>query len=185
MAHSQHPPGPPYAIPGEARTRYTSSANSRDVLRPVRPNERLRATTLAGPPATLPQIQTSAQGPSIEEMKQGMLYGVEKNVNQFAAINRKTQEFSNTWTEHAAKFKVLSSISPQVDATNPVARPASKFLNAEDYAFFSLISIINTRLPNNMFKPSHPATSSQQNSVFQQGYQKQANTGTFQTSPMA
>ena len=65
-------------------------------------------------------------------MKQGMLHGVEKNVNQFSAINRQTQEFSNTWAEHAAKFKVLPGSSPQVDATNPVARPASKFLNAEE-----------------------------------------------------
>ena len=118
-------------------------------------------------------------------MKQGMLYGVEKNVNQFAAINRKTQEFSNTWAEYAAKFKVLPSISPPVDATNPVARPASKFLNAEDYAFFSLISTIITHLYNNIFKPFHPAASSQQNYIFQQGYQKQTKTGIFQFNPVA
>jgi len=50
------------------------------------------------------------------------------------------------------------------------------FLNAEDFAFFSLISTINTHLYNNIFKPFHPAASSQQNSIFQQGYQKQTKT---------
>ena len=119
----------------------------------------------------------------MEEMKQGMLHGVEKNVNQFSAINRQTQEFSNTWAEHAAKFKVLPRTSPQVDATNPVARPASNFLNAEDYAFFSLISIINTHLYNNIFKPFHPAASPQQNSIFQQGYRKQTHAGIVETNP--
>lgn len=114
-----------------------------------------------------------------------MLHGVEKNVNQFAGINRQTQEFANTWAEHAAKFKVLPRNSPPVDATSPVAWPASKFLNAEDHAFFSLLSTLNTHLYNNIFKPFHPAASSQQNSIFQQGYQKQIHTGIVKINPTA
>ena len=118
-------------------------------------------------------------------MKKGMLHGVEKNVNQFAGINRQTQEFANIWAEHAAKSKVLPSNSPPVDAASPVAWPASKFLNAEDYAFFSLLSILNTHLYNNIFRPFHPAASSQQNSIFQQGYQKQTHTGIVKINPTA
>jgi hypothetical protein len=153
--------------------------NPQDVRKPLRPHERLRATTLAGPPASLSQIRANANAsePVIEEMKKGMLLGVERTVNQFAGINRQTQEFCNTWAEHVARFKNLPRNSLPVDATNPVARPASEFQNAEDYAFFSLISIINTHLYNAIFRPFHPAASAQQNSIFEQGYRRQVQTG--------
>lgn len=166
------------ALAGERRARVPSSANPRDARKPSRQYERTRATTLAGPPASVLQIRANPNAnASDEEMKKGMLLGVEKTVDQFDRINRQTQEFSNTWAEHAARFKHLPRSSPPVDATYPVARPASEFQSAEDYAFFSLISVINTHLYNAIFRPFHPAVSAQQNSMFEQGYQRQIQTG--------
>lgn len=175
--------GAPVAATRGGRTRFESSANPRDVRRPLGPDQRSRATTIAGPAPSLARIQAISAQPGIDEMKKGMLFGVEKTVGQFSGINRQTQDFSNTWAEYAVKFKDSPKSKSPVNPNSPVARPASEFATPEEYAFFCLLSIINAHLYNYIFRPFHPAASTQQNSMFEQGYQKQVETGIFETNP--
>jgi hypothetical protein len=181
--------GPPKAL-AEPRPRFMTTAPLQNRGDRLQADPRVRATTVAagGTPVKFSRIVNPPRNRLIAEMKKGMVFGTEKTVNQFSGINRKIVEFSNVWAEHVTRYtRLLPQSSPPIDAANPgpVARPASQFTNTEDYAFFSLISIINIHLYTRIFQPFHPAATPQQNSLFEQGYQRQIQTGIFNPSRSA
>jgi len=57
---------------------------------------------------------------------------------------------------------------------SPVGKGPSQFPSAEVYAYFSLLSIVNTHLYNRIFRPFHPAESDAENAKLETSYQRQA-----------
>ena len=108
-----------------------------------------------------------------------MLIGVEKIIRDFIALNSRTQVVASKWCMHVGKIKTLPTSSQPLPGNSPVGKGPSEFPSAEDYAYFSLLSIINTHLYNRIFHPFHPAASDAENAKLENGYQRQLETGVF------
>jgi len=113
------------------------------------------------------------------EMAQNMLIGVEKIIRDFVALNSRTQTVAGEWGVHVGKIKALPGSAQPLTLDSPVGKEPSQFPNAEDYAYFSLLSIVNTHLYNRIFRPFHPAESDAENAKLETGYQRQAEIGVF------
>ena len=177
------PASPPVhlVVPCRARTiggrsLFESSAYlSRRV--PPRPDERHRARTITG--HELVQTRLLGFASVLSETLQNALIGAEKTIRDFTALNRNTQTVAGKWSAHVGKIKTLPSSSQPLTRDSPVGKGPSQFPSAEDYAYFSLLSIINTHLYNRIFRPFHPAASDAENAKLETRYQRQVETGVF------
>ena len=94
-------------------------------------------------------------------------------MERFRNLNRQIQTFCDHWAEHIAKDKPL----PQTPSTSSyVGSPAAGFPSAEEYAFFTLLSIVITVLYRGIFRPFHPATTSEKNLNIQKLYKQEMKT---------
>jgi hypothetical protein len=59
---------------------------------------------------------------------------------------------------------------------SPVGKPAYEFTSTGDYVFFALLSIINTHLYRDIFRPFHPAASAQESDRYEEEYLKMIDT---------
>ena len=108
-----------------------------------------------------------------------MLVGVEKIIRDFIASNSRNQVVASKWCMHVGKIKTLPTSSQPLPQDSPVGKGPSQFPSAEDDAYFSLLSIMNTHLYNRIFHPFHPAASDAENAKLETGYQRQLETGVF------
>ena len=108
----------------------------------------------------------------LAQVRKGKLFGAEETVQQFRNLNREIQIFCDHWAEHVAKGKPPL----QTPSTTYVDRPAADFPSAEEYAFFTLLSIAVTLLYRKIFRPFHPATTPEKNLNIEKLYKQEMET---------
>ena len=172
----QNEPPPPVYPLRTRRTRFDSGAPLPPRRTPLRPDERRRANVLVGPASGHVHIRTRSFGSMSSEMLQNVLIGVEKIIRDFIALNSRTQAVASKWCMHVGKIKTLPTSSQPLPRDSPVGKGPSQFPSAEDYAYFSLLSIMNTHLYNRIFHPFHPAVSDAENAKLETTYQRQLET---------
>ena len=144
---------------------------------PLRPDERRRANTLIGPPSGHVHIRTRAR--SLGFLPSEQIIDVGKTIRDFTILNSDTRTVASKWSAHVGKIKTLPTSSQPLTRDSLVGKGPSQFPSAEDYAYFSLLSIINTHLYNRIFRPFHPAASDAENAKLETRYQRQVETGVF------
>ena len=133
--------------------------------------DRRRVQTLhsAGPSTGIRHIPEA----ELAQVRKGELFRAEDTVERFRNLNRQIQTFCDHWAEHIAKDKPL----PQTPSTSSyVGSPAADFPSAEEYALFTLLSIVITVLYRKIFRPFHPATTPEKNLNIQKLYKQEMKT---------
>jgi len=161
LATSSLPARPPPAVVRiSPRTRLESHA-APSAVKSKLPAGRKRAITMIGEGLSAPLLKSSdAADPVLLEMKKGVLLDVGNILHQFANLDRTIRDFCDACAEHIGTSKHLPRIGPYTTPASkgsPVAKPPSEFTSTEDYTFFTLLSIINTRIYDDIFRPFHPA----------------------------
>ena len=133
--------------------------------------------TVVRPPSGHVHIRIRSLGSMPSEMLQNMLIDVGKKIRDFTALNSNTRTVASKWSMHVGKIKTLPTSSQPLPRDSPVGKGPSQFPSAEDYAYFSLLSIINTHLYNQIFHPFHPAASDAENTKLETNYQRLVETG--------
>ena len=108
----------------------------------------------------------------LAQVRKGKLFGAEETLQQFRNLNRQIQVFCDHWAEHVAKGKPPL----QTPSTPYIDRPAADFPSAEEYAFFTLLSIAVTLLYRKIFRPFHPATTPEKNLNIEKLYKQEMET---------
>jgi hypothetical protein len=138
-----------------------------------------RATTLAGDGMT----PADSSNPVIMEMRKGRFLDVDNALSRFLKLNKDIRLFCQQCSDHIARLEpipwptVHSSFSPE---SSPAGKPAHDFLSLEDYLYFVLLSIINRRLCEDIFRPFHPAAPVQESDRYKREYSRL--TGTWHVS---
>ena len=173
IVHSSPPARP--VVPRHGRSIRVGSSDHPSSTRVLRPAGRRRAMTLAG--HELARISSLGFTCIPSEILQNVLVGVEETMRDFTALNRNTQTLASKWSTHVRGVKTLPSSSQPLTRDSPVGKGPSQFSDAEDYAYFSLLSIINTHLYDRIFHPFHPAASDAENAGLKTNYQRQVEAG--------
>ena len=125
---------------------------------------------------TPPQLSaTDSSNPVILEMRKGIFLDVDNALNQFHKLNKDIRLFCQQCSDHIARLEpipwptVHSSFSPE---SSPVGKPAHDFLSLEDYLYFVLLSIVNRRLCESIFRPFHPAAPVQESDSYKREYSR-------------
>jgi hypothetical protein len=156
------------------RARFDSQATSHPQSALAYPS-RKRAITLAAnglPPPQLPAADSS--NPVLLEMRKGVLLDVGNVLTQFSKMDRMIRAFCEQSSDYIGKSKRLPRITHQsaLPKNSPMGKPAYEFTSTEDYVFFVLLSIINTHLYDDIFRPFHPAASARDSDRYEQEYLK-------------
>ena len=121
--------------------------------------------------------------PVILEMKKGRFLGVDNALNQFPKLNKDIHLFCQQCSDLIARSgqipwpTVHSSFSPEC---SPVGKPAGEFSSLGDCPYFVLLSIVNRRLYEDIFRPFHPAAPVQESDRYKREYSRL--TGTWHAS---
>ena len=151
------------------------SATSRAVPSPPRLR---RAVSAGSAPQPLGAVDSSNP---VLEMRRGSLLGVEKVLHQFSEMNRTIRVFCERSSDFIGESTRVPRMTLALPEHSPVGKPAYEFSSSEDYVFFTLLSIINTHLHDNIFRPFHPAASAQESDRYEELYLKIINTCKFVT----
>lgn len=140
-----------------------------------------RAVTFPGASRTPALLSgAGAADPFLEDMKKGVNFEGTNILDQFRFLNRELEIFCRACAEHAGRSKRLPPrdvCSAPVTSRSPVGGLASEFSSISDYAFFSLISIVNNHLGDCIFRPFHPFGSSSENNRYGAEYERRVSTG--------
>lgn len=136
-----------------------------------------------GPEVIVVGSSTShAHNPSeavLSEMKTSLRGGAWKVVQQFGEINRQIRHLSDVCSEYIGSRRKL----PQQPYRRPpkeaslIGKPVHQFPSAEDYVFFTLLTIVTRQIHDYIFEPFHPAASADENTRCFNEYQLKINTG--------
>lgn len=154
------------------RARFDSQLASRPRTTSSHPR-RKRAITLGGDGLTPPQLPAAdSSNPVLLEMRKGVLLDVGNVLNQFSKMDRTIRAFCEQSSDYIGKSKRLPRMThqPTLPKNSPVGRPAHDFSSTEEYLYFILLSIINTHLYEDIFRPFHPAASPQESDRYEEEY---------------
>jgi hypothetical protein len=112
-------------------------------------------------------------------MRRGSLLDVGNVVKQFLDLNANLRAFCDEISDHTGRSKRLPRLRAQSSAVpenSPVGKPAHEFSSPDEYVFFVLLSIINTHIYDDIFRPFHPAASAQESNRYEEEYLKMIDT---------
>ena len=117
----------------------------------------------------------SSLNPSVLEMGKEVpqSFGIGDIRRQFSDMDKRIRDFSQTISDHIAQSNTLPCPAAEpspLSGNRPVGKPVHEFPSLEDYVFFALLSIINTRICEDIFEPFHPAASPQENARYGEEY---------------
>lgn len=175
----KHSLAPPRAVLGpNPRSRILSQASPGDGR--ARRAGGKRAITVAGDVRGPPVLRgADATDPVLLEMQKGLLLNVGNVLDEFEDLDRDVRAFCDRCADYIAKMKQLpriTAVSPTVPAGSPVSKPPADFPGVEDYVYFTLLSIINSRLYGDIFRPFHPAISVEENKRYEEQYERRIDT---------
>ena len=99
-------------------------------------------------------------------------FGIGDIRRQFSDMDKRIRDFSQTISDHIAQSNTPPSPAAEsspLSGNRPVGKPVHEFASLEDYVFFALLSILNTRICEDIFEPFHPAAS-QENARYGEEY---------------
>ena len=141
---------------------------------------RKRAVISSGNGLTPSQLGAN---PVVIEMRRGRLRLDAGNVlKQFLGLNTNVRTFCEDISSHIGQLKQLprlGALSSTLPENSPVGKPAHQFSSPEEYVFFVLLSIINTHIYDDIFRPFHPAASAQESNRYEEEYLKMIDTCMF------
>lgn len=166
------PPGAPPSTRDGQRVRHVSQiAQQRprndSLLRPLRK----RAITLSpdrAPPRGLGAADSS--NPVLLEMRKRGLMDFGGVLNQFSDLGSDIRALCDKCAEHIGRSTQLPRKPVPLLRQSPIGKPAHEFGSAEDYAFFTLLSIVNTNTCDMVFGPFHPALTERDSSRYMGEY---------------
>jgi hypothetical protein len=131
---------------------------------------RKRATTLAADGSTPPQLGAA------DTVR--VLWDVENILNQFSKMDRTIRTFYEQTSDYTGQSKQPPRMTHHFASpkNSPVGQPAYEFTSSADYVFFTLLSIINTHVYNDIFGPFHPAVTAQESDRYEEEYLKMIET---------
>lgn len=122
-----------------------------------------------------------ARDPVLVEMMNGLLFDSGSILEQFTDLIRDIREFADDCAECVgASTKGLNTKEgpTSIQEKHSFGIPASEFSSVEDYAYFTLLSTINTHLYERIFHRFHPAMSKAESYSYADEYSRKVNTGT-------
>jgi hypothetical protein len=117
-------------------------------------------------------MQPGAADPLDPVFEAGKGVGAGDVLSQFSKMDRTIRAFCEQSSNHIAQSKRLPQMTHQpltLPERSPVGKSAHEFTSTEDYVFFTLLSIINTHLYGDIFRPFHPAASAEESQRCEKG----------------
>jgi hypothetical protein len=160
----------------KARVSIRARLDSQTASHPRTYPPRKRAITLTADGLAPPQLGAAdSSNPVLLEMKKGVLLDVGSVLNRFSKMDRTVRAFCERSSDYIGKSKRMTHRSA-LPRNSPVGKPTYEFPSTEDYVFFALLSIINTHLYEDIFRPFHPAASAKENDRYEKEYLKMIDT---------
>ncbi|KAF8317134.1 hypothetical protein DL93DRAFT_590383 [Clavulina sp. PMI_390] len=133
---------------------------------------RKRAITISGDGLSAPLSRGSSTDPVLLELKSGLLLNVGNVLDHFTDFQRDVQSFCDKTADHLSRYKGTPRFSAEAAAprNSPVTKPASDFPSVEEFIYFILLSIVNTRLYSDIFLPFHPCAGVDENRRWEEEY---------------
>ncbi|KAF8317139.1 hypothetical protein DL93DRAFT_2165797 [Clavulina sp. PMI_390] len=133
---------------------------------------RRRANTISGEGLGAALAWGSSTDPVLLELNSGRLLNVGNVLDHFTDFQRDMQSFCDKTADQLSHHKGTPQFSPDAAApkNSPVTKPASDFPSVEEFIYFALLSIVNTRLYNDIFLPFHPCASIDENRRWEEEY---------------
>ena len=145
------------------------------------PQRRRRAISLSGDGSAPQPLGAIDSSNPVLEMRGGALLGVANVLNQFSKMNRTIHDFCERNSDYIGQSKRVPRRPSALPEHGPVGKPAYEFSCSEDFVFFTLLSIINTHLYDDIFRPFHPAASAQESDRYEEHHLKLIDTCEFVT----
>ncbi|KAF8317141.1 hypothetical protein DL93DRAFT_2226502 [Clavulina sp. PMI_390] len=144
---------------------------------------RKRAITISGDGLSAPLSRGSSTDPVLLELKSGLLLNVGNVLDHFTDFQRDVQSFCDKTADHLSRYKGTPRFSAEAAAprNSPVTKPASDFPSVEEFIYFILLSIMNTRLYSDIFLPFHPCAGVDENRRWEEEYRNVIDRGKHHT----